>query len=420
MPNELEAAYSGAPWALSGLLFGIDGYHDTDARPLGERRAPSAAKEGVPMELKACPYRDERHQMPMNVSALEQLTRHLDAAIDDIEKFHALAGPSDPSWGRMFEAIVDQLLRPAVFLLRTRGADGPVPAVCAVGYKLAAGFFDVLRRLLRAEALGEAPAIDVESFYDFVRRERALIGSSEVCAGPANLIKRVSGALLIPKNEVAADDPEGRAAIAALVGRQIRVGIAWELFDRACERGFFITDNACERLVARNDFMRRALDGRAEEVQHAAPVSVDHARAAFTAIGDEAAPILPALDKWRDGATIPEVSSAELARLIEFGDGALRAEDPDFTACFCRDVANYLAVYRATVILQRDLEKRLRYYLGYAPQAEVKLNGLLLPKPKSLRWYEALLGHQLRCGGEEQPALAFRNPHREVVVTKTN
>ena len=113
MGNAATAMRSDEPWAFSQLIAGLDDVLDEEGRPLAERRAPSALKDGVPMELGPCPYADSRQGEPMNLSALEQITRHLKPVFRELRAFHAALPAGSPSHDRMFLAVLDQLAGPA-------------------------------------------------------------------------------------------------------------------------------------------------------------------------------------------------------------------------------------------------------------------------------------------------------------------
>jgi len=418
MENPLVAALSDKPWAVSGLIYGIDDLVDDEGRPVSERRAPSAVKKGVPMELRQCPYADERHGQPMNVSALGQITRYLDAVLDDIRAFRSsLPGADGEEWTELLTTVIDQLAGPAVHLLRSRGASPPIAARRAVGHKLAAGYFGVARGVLVAEARGERPEVSVEGLHQFVRESRALIGASEVCAGPPHMIAQVSGVLLHGKSEErAAPD---RVSLAETLSAQVAASVAWELFDQAIERRLLLEDAPGAAIRPRTATIRAALAERTAHVAEARRPATeeDAARAVPATLGVQARAQMRAM-LGEGGLAAPEHAGAArvVADLLDRDEGAVERLGGDVREQVARRLAGYLLAYRSTVSALFQLELRMRAILGYSPDVPMKLNGVVFPLPRCVLWVEALLGHRLRCEPSTASELVLANHRRAVNV----
>jgi len=267
MGLELEAALSNQPWSVSGLLFDAMATFDAEGRPLGERRAPSEAKRGVPLELVPCPYQDERQGTSMNLSALKQMKRFFGEVMDEIGAFHTLLGPGPRTWEEVLAVVVDQLAGPALYLLAGREASARVPTRIAVGHKLAAGYFGVMRRLITAQALGQGRPVTVPDLLEFIHQTRALIGEREVCGGPPKLIARASEVLLggLPGALPCAD--RARLKVATGLATQLCLGIAWEQFDQAAEVAFF-QEFPQAQLRPVTGFLERRVADRRGELEH--------------------------------------------------------------------------------------------------------------------------------------------------------
>lgn len=414
----LSAALHQEPWAVSALIYGLDELIDDEGRPVSERRAPSLAKQGVAMELKACPYHDERQGKPMNVSALAQITKHLDAVLGDIRAFAGALPGQRAQWRRVLIVVLDQLAGPAIHVLKTRDMVPPVPARVAVGHKLAAGYFGVVREILAREAQGEQRVVSVESLGRFVKETRALIGESEVCAGPPHLIGRVSEALIDGGATPAASQvPPARIDIATALSHQVGLSIAWELFDAAIERHLLFGEVARDVLHPRTEIVRRELDRRLVEL--ADPKRSPPLESAAAAVPPEA-PTAGALrtrlgSRGTQDAAFPQAAE-KVAELLALGEGGLQLLDASRRDSVARCVTGYFLTYRSVVVALFTLEQRLRQLLGYAPEAPMKLNGVVLPAPKCMRWAEMLLGHKLRCPTRLTPELALSSPRRPPVV----
>ncbi len=191
------------PWVLHALARRA-AYRDDEGRALGEGKAPPCS--GVPMEYRACPYDDSRrgHRLPMNVSALRQVRRHLRGAVGELAFLRALYLARFPRpalravhlWqmGQLSDAVSGFLL------LRRRDAmpSGTFPARLAAMAKLVFGI-NLTTHVLSIEALRSgAPEgeLDAEALLRHADAHGQLIGPSEVCAAPPGLIREMLALLL--------------------------------------------------------------------------------------------------------------------------------------------------------------------------------------------------------------------------------
>lgn len=407
----LEAALCGAPWALSGVIAGIDHIRDDNGRPLGERRAPADSRRDVSTELFPCPYHDERHGKLMNRPALEPTMRQFAAVGEQVAAFHAALPPEAPSWPRMLWAVLDQFSAPARYLLLRRQADGPVPAALSAGHKLAAGYFGALLSLLREQAWGGAlPQASAEAFSTFVGQRGALIGASEVCAGPPHNI-RVLTRFFVHGGEARSStkiEPM-RLALARGLADQVRLGVAWAAFDELIERALLLENGAARPLPCRTAYLADRLATRADELLAKPTPTPDQLPALV--------PTLPSAEHLGAALANPGLelaTSAQLeliSRVLELGDAAitLPAEQRPH---FARLLANLLARYRLLVQTQWQLEQGLRGALGYAAEAGFVLTPILCPRPRALEWLDVFTGHHLECEAGERAALTLHNHRR--------
>jgi hypothetical protein len=416
----LTGVLGNEPWAVSGLIYGLDRLLDEEGRPVSERRAPSIAKQGVVMELRRCPYQDERQGKPMNISALAQITKHLDAVLADVATFRGSL-PASSGWSGFLAAVLDQLAAPALQVLRSRSDEQPVPAQLSVGHKLAAGYFGVAYGILTAEAQGRHREPTSDSVLQFVRESGALIGASEVCAGPLHLIGRATEVFLHGRSSARVS--EARLAIAETLAMQVRIGLGWELFDAATERQLLLELLPRPLLQPRTSIILRALDERL--VALAALQNVATWEQAATAIPEVVPPTADrqAADSlrtlFRSGGAAASSTARSQALLLELlGEArpALELTDASLRPSLAWLLAGYLEVYRATVGTLYLGELSLRTRLGYPTAAPMKLSSLIFPFPKTVRWLEALLGHWLRCTPAAIPTLQIINPQRSVAL----
>jgi hypothetical protein len=414
--SPLRAAISGAPWALTGVLLGIDHIRDVNGRPLGERRAPAEARRDVVMELVACPYHDERHGRWMNRTALEPTMRYFSAVTAEVAGFYAALPAAPPSWARMLAAVLDQLSAPARYLVLEGRSEGPVPAELAAGHKLAAGYFGALTALLRhgASGIGVPLSPSPERFLEFVHQRGSLIGQVEACAGPvgniATLTKvflRGAGPSLAPPLTI---DPN-RVALAKVLAAQVRLGLVWEVLDEHTERRLLLDGPEPRRLASRTEYLADRLAGRAAELL-ARPAPSAPSLAAHLPDGLEDAALTEALrDLTAPVATPGQVSA--LRQVLDAGDSGVMLspqERPWVAEC----LASLLYRYRLVVQAQWRFETVLRRVLGKAAEAGFALNSLLCPRPRALEWFEVLTGHSLQYAAGPAMEIAIRNHHREV------
>ncbi|MEZ4363218.1 MAG: hypothetical protein R3B48_23790 [Kofleriaceae bacterium] len=402
--DPLHAALTQQPWTYTAVVLGLDHIHDVNGRPLGERRAPAEARRDVPLELVACPYRDERKGRLMNRSALEPTVRALPEVAADVAAVH-VALPADlTGWPRMLAVVLDQLAAPARFLLDARRDDVKVPALLAAAHKLAAGYFGALRALLRdlAAELGPAAECSAAGFLSYVRERGSLIGASEVCAGTPRHIELLTRLFVGGAQELgaAADSARraslvpGRLALAQLVASQVQLGIEWSVFDELVERELLVEAHARGQLRPRTAFLADRLAERVAELE-ARPCPGSRLRGA----PDEAA----------------TAAEAEIVhQLLGYDDAALRL-DPELRVRYAQRFADAIARYRRLIAEQERLEREVRGALGYPVELEVPLNPLLCPRPRSLEWLEAFSGHRLQRRAAPREHLVLRN-HRRTVV----
>jgi len=413
MNDELDAALHGAPWSLSGVVFGLGSLRDDEGRPVGERRAPAIVKEGVTMELRPCPYKDERQQRSINVSALEQIVRHFDFVLDDIARVRTMMGPHATSWEDVYVAMMAQLAQAAIHLLGRREAVGPIPTHMSVGYKVAAGYSIPLRELLELEARGLGKPVAVETLLGLVKERKLLVGAGEVCAGPPGLIARVTEALIHGRPESKGDVNPVRLTTARTLAVQVRVGIAWRLFDLAAERALLIDEIGTKGLTPRTKHLTRMIDERIGELDML-PRITGEIGLPETMPAEASSRLRSAMDTNPANETRSR-TAGRIEELLDHGDGAIKI-DASARPVFAQLFAGYLDAYRTFVHVLGDLERRHRHCLGFPADVPVKLGGAIFPVPKALCWFERIVGHRLRPSESDSEALELRNHDRTVAV----
>ena len=386
----LEALGQGA-WSVSEVVFDLNDMVDDEGRPISERRADAAVRSGVKMEMRQCPYAGIRHDKLMNFSALEQISRYYNPVLEEMAAFRRQTEGTQATWSDILAGVIDQLARPAVYLLQQRNVHGPVPAQMAVGHKLAAGFFGVLRGLQERLALGANLPVTAESFLNMVDELGALVGASEVCAGSPQMIRKVSTALVEGSSDSQVEIERLRFDIARCLALQMQLGVFWQLYD-SVHLWPLIRGEFREHLVPCNNFLALKLERAEDGVNALAPPPPLGASLPVALDEQLRSRLANALLDAADAQELDEDTRTAIELLNEPGS-AIRYEGE--AAPFALRVAHYLHARRLFVGEISRLELELRGYLGFSADTAIKLGAAVFPTPQALPWYELVLGCRL-------------------------
>lgn len=140
-------------------------------------------------ELRTCPYADARRGLPMNQTALRQLSS---CWTEVCAAAGWLAGPTGTAH-RAWWAALAGTAAPAAHARRHPGA--PIPRVLSSLYKASLGFSQVLTATLLADDhVADTPLTqlgDAGAFFSVLDQGRWLVGAEQVCAGPAPMIQEL-------------------------------------------------------------------------------------------------------------------------------------------------------------------------------------------------------------------------------------
>ncbi|HEU4533229.1 MAG TPA: hypothetical protein VFS00_03895, partial [Polyangiaceae bacterium] len=182
-------------------------FTDCQGRPLGEANAPEACQRGVPFEWRECKYPGSRlhHALPMNVTALRQMTDHWPEVTAAVELLHrsyvAHFRPPSMTLLHAWRLAKFGTVIPAYLLCRPveRLSDGQIPVSAAALFKMLAGVFQTVQHMvLFGAAFGAVPTElpDPEALLAYADANDLLLDQRGVCAGPPKLIANVLHLLL--------------------------------------------------------------------------------------------------------------------------------------------------------------------------------------------------------------------------------
>lgn len=395
MSKSLADALEGGAWSVSKVVFDLNDMLDDEGRPVSERRADATARSGVEMEMRECPYAGIRNGRLMNVSALTQISNHYNPVMAEIAAFRRQAGGDAATWPDILAVVLDQLARPAILLLKQRDARRAVPAQAAVGHKLAAGFFGVMRTLHERLVRGADLPVTAEVFLGLVDETRALVGASEVCAGSPQMIRKATTILVEggADNDIVLD--QSRLDIARCLAQQVQLGIFWQLYDQL-HLWELIRGETRQRLVPANEFLGRKLEQAKAAVADPAPERPDAARLPAGLDPDLRSRLSRALRDAAEPRDLEEDMRAATGLLQQAGSVISHQGD---VAPFALRVARYLDAHRQFAAGLNDLERQLRGLLGYPLETPIHLGPAVFPRPQALPWYEMVLGRRLGESG---------------------
>lgn len=391
MSKSLVEALAEGAWSVSAVVFDLNDMVDDEGRPISERRADAAVRVGVEMEMRQCPYAGIRHDKWMNFSALGQISRYYNPVLEEMAAFRRLLEGASATWDDILAGVIDQLARPAIYLLQQRNAQGPVPAQMAVGHKLAAGYFGVMCGLHERLALGAKLPVTAESFLNLVDEMGALVGASEVCAGSPQMLRKVSTALVEGSSDSRVEIDRLRLDIARCLALQVQLGIFWNLYDRV-HLWQLIRGELRGHLTPYNSFLARKLERAEDDVDALAPAPPSCAALPDALDAQLRSRLADALSDIADPQALEEDLRTATELLGE--PGSVIHYDGEH-APFALRVAHYLNAHRLFVAELSRVELELRGHLGFSGDTPISLGAAVFPAPQALSWYELILGRRL-------------------------
>ncbi len=395
MSKSLTDALDGNAWSVSKVAFDLNDVLDDEGRPISERRADAPVRAGVEMDMRVCPYSGIRNGQWMNMSALAQISNYYNPVMAEIVAFRRRVGGDNATWADILAAVMDQLASPAIQLLQKRDGHGPVSAHVSVGHKLAAGFFGVTRILHERLALGETFPVTADAFLALVDETGALVGTTEVCAGSPQMIRKATSLLVEggPANDVSLSP--SRLDIARCLAQQLQLGLFWRLYDQL-HLWELLRGETRQRLVPYSDFLTRKLESAATEFGVKAPAKPDISRLPLTLDSDMRSKLTKALQDVVEQQALQE-DMQECLRLLAEPGAAIRYEgDAEPMAL---QIARYLHTRRLFEAALGKLELQLRELLGFPLDTPISLGTEIFPIPRAMPWYEMVVGRRVGDSG---------------------
>lgn len=391
MSKSLDDALGEGAWSVSAVIFDLNDILDDEGRPISERRADALARVGVEMEMRRCPFEGIRKNKWMNVSALAQITHYFNPVLAEMAALRRQLAGENVTWDDILAGVIDLLAGPARYLLQQRSPQGPVPAQVAVGHKLAAGFFGVMRGLNERLVMGADIPVTVDNFLNLVDEMDALLGASEACAGSPPMIRKAVTALLEGSSDIHVELDPSRLDIARCLALQVQLGVFWHMYDRVHEWSL-IRGEFNEHLSPFNNFLERKIETARNNMDETALPRPESSVLPMALDEQLRQRFVVALNDAADAQTLEEDQCLS-TELLNEPDSAIQYSGP--IEPFALRVANYLNTYRLFKDELSKLELVLREYLGYSSDTPIRLGAAVYPTPRALPWYELILGRRL-------------------------
>lgn len=391
---------SNEPWSVMGIVHGRHIDLDDEGRPLLEGRATHELRDGVPMDMRVCRYADDRGGRRMNVSALGQVTNHLDYILDRFASCQVALGVDEMTWPLVHAVNHHVLLGPTRYHLAGHTV---CPGQVAAAHKVAVGYLAPLRAML--EDADGYPPLSVDAMLERVFERKLLHGAREVCAAPLDLIRRVTEHMLTARKTANVEQAtREEVTVALLLTQQTLLGIAWRRFDRLAERT--LVRDICERAVrAQTEYVKRQWEERMGELE--APTaseceSLCPADDILSPYGADGFPVRSVANaqgfirRYFDGGLAAHPSSMAYQALFGCPSASLHLVDDARRPAVAARFAAYVGAFTSFVRAQDRMEIQLRRLMGCPEAAAFWPHVSALPTPRTLKWFEMLVGHRLQ------------------------
>jgi hypothetical protein len=234
-------------------------YRDADGRPLCGEAIVSDPEFRSRLELRRCPYPGSRrhHALPMNASALKQMTRSWPLLLGTAELLRRALGTTAgaPTTARLMRAASAAVCLPLYLLHRAARpmGDGEVPGFVSGLHKASIDIATGAQLMLIDDP--RAP-FERGRLLEFVERHGLFIGAVGVCAGPPLMVEELSR-VLAGDGEAPAQGIEGAAAalgdlggLAAYADAIVELTLARQMIGAHLRRGTAALRARCAAIAA--------------------------------------------------------------------------------------------------------------------------------------------------------------------------
>lgn len=185
------------------INFQMDNEIDEQGRPLGEQRS-TLSNDSLRTIYISCLYPGSRchHKNPMNVSALKQVRGTMPEILSwfSLIREDILKRNQKKSLSYLDLWIMVSRASLVPLFAKLEGI-APIPAYAAAIYKVAFGLIAVTMKLSMQETRNKDTPLSADYIYKFADESGDLVGSKEVCAAPARLIKEVVHCMIYGHSE---------------------------------------------------------------------------------------------------------------------------------------------------------------------------------------------------------------------------
>lgn len=176
-------------------------HRDDEDRPLREGRTPAEHLRATDIEYKPCPYAGSRseHALPMNVSALRQMSAHWDDIVGAMvmlrDAYREVRGVTELDLMDAWRVSQLGAALPWWFVLG-KGETAPAYAAALAKAMQGVGLWAQLDFVKLQTQAWQPPPLTAASILALTEANGTLIGETEVCAGPEKMLLRYFEAMV--------------------------------------------------------------------------------------------------------------------------------------------------------------------------------------------------------------------------------
>lgn len=422
--------------SFAGFILRMNRVLDTDGRPLGERRVPRSLRPDIPFETRECPYQGSRQGLPMNASALRQMTDNWPAILQmlrDLRRgYLAHHGLASAGLDDLLGVCIAGVALPAYLMQRCKNpvADGELPATVAAVYKVLVGVLAVVRKMVVDRAVaGETPSLPTHrQLSELAETTGRLVADGEACAGPPHLMGEALECIVDRAPQQASGDD-------SLTGVGVIAADFFEVATCTTDLTLFADVFECLDSVAEHALLRDYVRLDASSQTDSRHDVRERARNHFEVINRQPVRSPTTIDNLLSYCRSPSAALEEILFEYTSGAGGSKSEDfsstvEDFLATsnagvpingtlrswLAREILSYCRMRQEYLRTVQALDQRIAAALGQsAPWSDVPNDRTLFPRLHAHAWLEALGGVRIEIN-EPTTRLLYRES--ELIITR--